>query len=76
LVFDHWVDGIIPDGHGVILTGTAKRPPLTKSDVSRIQGLPDDMLQEIGNLILQKKVCCKSLQPGVAGLVSLADMCD
>jgi len=34
------------------------------------------MLQEIGNLVPHGKVCRKSLQPGVAGLVSLTDMCD
>lgn len=34
------------------------------------------MIQEIANLILEKKVCCKAVQPSVKSLVSLADMCD
>lgn len=34
-----------------------------KYDVSRIQGLLDEMLQEIGTLILEKKVCFKVVQP-------------
>jgi hypothetical protein len=39
-------------------------------DVSRIGGPPDDMLEEIGNLILEENVCCKVVQEGVTTLVT------
>jgi hypothetical protein len=41
-----------------------------KTDVSRIRGPPDDMLEEIGKLIPEKKVCCKVVQEGVTTLVT------
>lgn len=41
-----------------------------KTDVSRIRGPPDDMLEEIGKLILEKKVCCEVLQDGMTTLVT------
>lgn len=51
------------------------RPHLTKFDICFIQGLPID-IQDIFNLILEKKLCCKNVQPGVQALISLANMYD
>lgn len=53
-----------------------KATPVMKSDPSHIQGLQDGMYQDIAILILENKVCCKNVQHGVQGLISLVDMCD
>ena len=70
------MDGTIPDGHGVTYSGTSKWSPHMKFDISYIQGLPSDILQEISALVLEKKMWCKVVQPGTESLVSLADMCN
>lgn len=76
LLFQQWVNRIILVDHEVSYLEKSKQHPLTKFDVNRIHGLAYAMLQEIGTLRLQKKVCCKVVLPGVKSLESFLDMCD